>query len=184
MSETKHYPFVAAIKRDREAVKYRPKCSTYEGYLCDIESRQNAKGIWTNKLKPVWNGALLSEADKIRVRELKDITKVVGTDDEKFLMKFGKQEDLGYWIWNQDATEKRKIEDKKEVRFYAKRQSEYDDDETEYRLKDAAFPKNVFKIIQDNCYEESAFGKTVFILKDESKLEAELNNINWSLKIK
>lgn len=184
MSEIKHFPFVAAIKRDNEQTKYRPKCSTFQGYLCDLESRKNAKGIWINKLKPIFNGHLLNESDKIRVREYKTIESVIGTPDEQFLMKFGKHEDLGYWIWNHDATERKKLEGKAEVTFYPKRQSEYDDDETEYRLKNAAFPKQVFEMIKNHCYEESAFGKTVFILKDSQKLEAELKNIHWTLKIK
>lgn len=179
----KHFPFTAAILRDGQAdKKVIPKCTTVAGFLCSLESRKNAKGDWVNKFIPLWDKKKIT-CHQESLLEIKDMKKIVGTENEQFLIRFGKVEGE-YWVWNLDASERKKIAEKAEVLFIKKYQDPYGDDEDEFILVDKPFPKLVFEAIKNNCYESSDKGKTRFTLRDTVNLETELNAINWTLKIK
>lgn len=176
-----HFPFTAALLRTGEKdKKVIPGCTTIEGFLCEVSSRK-IKGVYVNSFKPLWNAKTLPEEKKAALRQITDM-KIAIDEYSMYLFKFGKQPE--YWVWNLDASEKKKLEEKKEVFFYKKYKPDFDDDEDEYKLSGDKYPKAVMTIIHKYCTEEQNRNTTQYILCNASGLEAELKTINWSLKIK
>lgn len=178
----KHFPFTAAILREGEKEKsIRANCTTVAGYLCKLSAKK-VKGSWVNSFAPFWDKKKMPD-DKKHLTEITDMKKIVGTDAEQYLIRFGKVEGE-YWVWNLDASEKKKTEAKAEVRFYKKWKDPHDDDEDDYKLSGDNYPKAVLDIVKKYTYVEETRHIKHTILKDGTGLANELKTINWTLKVK
>lgn len=173
--EKKHFPFTAAILRDGEKDKsVKTSCTTIAGYLCSLSSKKR-KNIYVNSFSPLWNGRMITPELKPKVLAITDMETAMDKYPE-LLLKFGKQD--GYWIWNIEAAEKRKLEEAKTVFTFSKKSDEYDD-EGELAISKKAYPFDVLKIIKTHCSEE----RNCYLILSSSKLEADLKNVGWKLKM-
>lgn len=160
--------FTAAMLRDgQKEPRLIPNCVTDGGHLCTPER---------GKLTPFWNAVAL-EADGISREVAKQYPTVQAARAggmEKYLLKFGKQE--GYWIWNHEAAERKKLVEGKTVYLYEKKQADWDDDEPELRMADKPYPKEVWEAIRPHV---SGNGKWGYEVTSHSGLKAALKNIGW-----
>lgn len=130
--------FTAAIKRDGQEVRLVPGCATFEGYLCRPQGRN---------LQPLWDALALERAGipKESVTNIPTVQDAIAAGKSQFLLKFGKHE--GYWIWNHEAAERKKLDTGKTVYLYEKKNAPWDDDEPEIRMSDKPYPKEVWAAI-------------------------------------
>jgi len=161
--------FTAAFKRDGQEVRQIPGCCTHDGYLCRVSGRN---------LQPLWD-AVAAERDSVPKESLNVILTVqvaIAAGMEKYLLKFGKQD--GYWIWNMEAAERKKLEQGKTVILYEKRPEDWDDDEPEMRMKDRSYPKEVWLAI--NPHISKPFTRaTYFVVENYTGMVRALEKIGW-----
>lgn len=160
--------FLCAFKKGNDPVRYLPNCSTQDGFLLDAKGRPcflasivDANG-WRNELSG------------------KKLAQIIGTKYEIALIRFGKHPD--YWVWNEDARQKKAVETSKTVLFREKTLSPYDDDETEYRLVTELryLPKDVSIAVTANCYKDGSR----YILNNPFSLRQSLASLGWAAEIK
>jgi hypothetical protein len=162
--------FTAAFKRDGQEVKQIPNCTTNpDGYLCHF---------WKGKYAPFWNSQAM-EADGLtreQVTQYGTVKAAIDAGMGKYLLKFGKQD--GYWIWNMEAAESKKLEQGKTVILYEKRPEDWDDDEPEMRMKDRSYPKEVWLAI--NPHISKPFTRaTYFVVENYTGMVRALEKIGW-----
>jgi hypothetical protein len=173
--DKKHFPFTAALLRDGEDKKLVSSCTTIDGYLCKLSSEKK-KGIWINSFAPLWNARLVTDELKAEISQIKNMQTAISKYPE-LLLKFGKQE--GYWIWNVEAAEKKKLEETKTVYTFSKKTDEYDD-EGELCISKKNYPHNILTVIKANCHDDTRH----FIVSNSSKLANGLKVLGWTLVIK
>lgn len=154
--------FLAAFKKGDDPVRYLPNCTTQDGFLLDAKGR------------PCF---LASVVDANGWRN--ELAQVVGTKYEAALIRFGKHPD--YWVWNEDARQKKAVETSKTVLFREKRVCPYDD-ETECRLITELryLPKGVSTAVTANCYKDGSR----YILNNPFSLRQFLASLGWAVEIK
>lgn len=169
----KHYPFVAGFKRENEKAIYVPNCSTYNGFLCRLSSKK-VKGIWVNICLPIWNSRKITADKQPKNHTMEEAIEKF----PDFLIRFGKVEGQ-YWTWNEDAKERRKLEEGKTVFTYTKKYDEYDD-EGDLRINIKKYPREVIEIIERHCGKNQKY--SFYEINNFNSLSTDLKNIGWSIK--
>ena len=137
--------FTAAFKRDGQDVRLIPNCATYQGFLCRVSGR---------KLQPIWDAEAISAAGLSREQfhGIPTVEAALKADIQQFLLKFGKH--TGYWVWNHEAAERKKLEAGRTVYLYEKKQEDWDDDEPELRMSDKPYPAFVWEAIRPHIRKD------------------------------
>lgn len=164
----KIFTFTAAFKRDGQEVKQISGCATHEGFLGRVSG---------NIITPLWDSVSLEKAGlkPIDVDKIKTVQDAIRLGYSAQLIKFGKHD--GYWVWNIEAAERKKIEADKTVYIYEKKQSPWDDDEPELRLSDKPYTKEVWAAITPHVRQDRRGYEVV----NYSGLSTALQRIGWKL---
>ena len=160
--------FTAALKRDGQDVRLVPECATHEGFLCRLSGRT---------LQPLWDALALDRAGipKESVAGIRTVQDAISAGKSAYLLRFGKHE--GYWIWNHEAAERKKLEVGKTVYIYEKKQAAWDDDEPELRMSDKPYPREVWAAITPHVRKDR-YGYEII---NYSGVKAALAQIGWKL---
>lgn len=161
--------FTAAFLRDgqdRRLTRLIPGCVTQDGYLC----RANGK-----TLQPLWDSEALKSAgiSNEQVSGIRTLDAAIQAGHSERLIRFGKQS--GYWVWNHEAAERKKLEAGKTVYLYEKKGEDWDDDEPEIRMSDKPYPKEVWDAIRPHIRKD----RTGYEIINHTGLSAALSAIGW-----
>lgn len=162
------YVFTAAIKRDGQQARNIPNCTTYEGFLC---------GVKGSKLIPFFDSMALDRAGVSRdqVAGIETVQAAIAAGYSEYLIKFGKQP--GYWVWNVEAADRKKIETEKTVWIYEKKQASWDDDEPELRMTHKPYPEAVWAAINPHIIKD----RNGYEIVNYAAMKAALARIGWKL---
>lgn len=164
------HTFTAAFKRDGQEVRNIPGCTTHEGYLCKVSG---------SKLAPLWDSAAIQRDGiaKETVTSIPTIQAAIAAGMEKYLIRFGKHD--GYWVWNLEAAERKKLEAGKTLFLYEKKQDDWDDDAPELRMSDKPYPKEVWAAITPHIRK----GRRGYEITNHSGIKAALAAIGWKTNL-
>lgn len=176
MSEIKHFPFRAGFKREGQEAQYIDNCTTLDGYLCKVSSKK-VKGVWQNEFSPIWDGL----KDKETLSKRGYSMRYAIDNHSEFLIKFGKVEGE-YWVWNEDAKERRKLEEAKTVYVYFAKSDPLDDECDECRMSKKNYPPTIQTIINANT--RIVKNRSYLEVVNINSLTADLNAIGWQIKTK
>ncbi len=158
--------FTAALKRDGQDTRLIPGCVTRDGYLC----RANGK-----TLQPFWDSEALKSAgiSNEQVSGIRTLDTAIQAGHSERLIRFGKQQ--GYWVWNHEAAERKKLVDGKTVYLYENKTAEWDDDEPEIRMSDKPYPKEVWDVILPHIRKD----RRGYEIINHTSMKAALSAIGW-----
>lgn len=167
----KHYPFKAGFKRDGKEAQYIDSCTTIAGFLCKLSSKK-VKGQFINEFSPIWDG--LKDKEELAKRGFS--MQFAIENYSEFLIKFGKV-DGEYWCWNEDAKERRQLEENKIVYIYYAKSDPLDDECDDCRLKMRNYPPEVKAIMKPFINEVKRFG--YYEVGNLTLLNEALEKIGW-----
>lgn len=160
--------FTAGFKRDGQEVRQIPNCTTKDGYLCRVNGRA---------LQPLWDSEALKSAgiSNEQVSGIRTLDAAIQAGHSELLIRFGKHP--GYWVWNVEVADRKKLAEGKTVYIYEKKQEEWDDDEPEIRMSDKPYPKEVWDAIRPHIRKD----RRGYEITNHNGMKTALAAIGWKM---